>query len=496
MKHLLLPACLVLVGLTAIAAERISAPIEVNGYARVSSHDELLGFVNKTAAAAGSRVSVSIIGKTTQGRDIPLVVLSRDNMSTPRFHAFVFCSQHGNEPSGKEAALMLVAQAANGDLDQLLSHMDILLIPSVNPDGNEAAKRRNGAGADLNRDHLLLLQPETRAVHDVYNRLMPEATLDVHEFGAAGADWQRAGYVRAIDEQFGLPTNPNVSAALIAFGRTKLFPYLESRLRDAGIRFFNYSIGGGPGDTVRHSTTDINDGRQSLAIQHSFSLILEGRNGREMNDDLRRRVRGQLAAIRAYLTFAGDHTEEIASLVTTERRHLITAMGPLAMQMNHFPDGSVLTMPVKTYPAGNDSTVLLPYTPVVRTLHEVTRPWAYRIPRDQTQIIDLLGRHGVQTHVVGRDTMIDVEAYADVSFSTVVVEGDTAYIARPAARTVQCQCAAGDILVPVHQGRSTMIVSALEPSSLWGIAQYPAFSWMRSLQGQYPVYRVMSGPKQ
>jgi hypothetical protein len=47
------------------------------------------------------------------------------------------------------------------------------------------------------------------------------------------------------------------------------------------------------------------------------------------------------------------------------------------------------------------------------------------------------------------------------------------------------------VLVPVHQLRSTMIVSALEPSSLWGIAQYPAFAWMRNLNGEYPVYRIM-----
>ncbi len=490
MKCLITCLCLTLSTPGAGAAERISAPIEVNNFARVTSHDELLAFV-RDADNRSTRVTVTTIGKTTQGREIPLVILSRDGMATQRLRTFIFCQQHGNEPSGKEAALMLIAQAVREDLDQLLANTDILLIPSVNPDGNEAGMRRNGAGADLNRDHLLLFQPETRAVHGVYDRWMPEATLDVHEFGASGEEWRRAGYVRAIDEQFGLPTNQNVAPAIIALGRDKLFPFLESRLRNAGIRFFNYSIGGGPADTVRHSTTDINDGRQSLAILHSLSLILEGRNGRETNDDLRRRTRGQLSAMRSYLAFVADHANEISALVTAERRRLTFATGSLAMQMNHFPDGSLLTMPVTTYPGGKDSTVLLPYTPVVRTLFEVTRPRAYRIPHGQSQILGLLARHEVQTQVLERDTLLDVEAYTDVRFTTTMVEGDTAYIAQPEARKIRCQCSAGDVLVPVHQLRSTMIVSALEPSSLWGIAQYPAFAWMRDLNGEYPVYRIL-----
>jgi hypothetical protein len=491
---LLLSFCMICAPVVAGAVERISAPVETNNYARVTSHDELLAFL-KNADGLSNRVTVSIIGTTTQGREIPLVVLSRDGMANPRLRLMVLCQQHGNEPSGKEAALTLVAQAVREDLDQLLERMDILLIPCVNPDGNEAVTRRNGAGADLNRDHLLLLQPETRAVHEVYNRWMPEATLDVHEFAAAGDAWLNAGYYRSIDEQFGLPTNPNVAPSLRAFGKEHMFPFLETKLRDAGIRFFNYAIGGGPGDSVRHSTTDINDGRQSLAILHSFSCILEGRNGKGMSDELRRRVRGQLSAIRAYMMFVADHTKEISALVATERRQLAYARGPVAMQMNHFPDGTSLVMPVRTYPGEKDSTVLLPYNPVVRTLYEVSRPAAYRISRDQTQILDFLGRHGVLCSVLSRDTILDVEAYADVRFATTVVEGDTAYLAQPEARKTRVECFAGDALISVHQLRSTMLVSALEPSSLWGIAQYPAFAWLRNIQGEYPVYRVMPPQK-
>jgi hypothetical protein len=490
MRSFIVVSLLLSCALTATAGERILAPIETNNFARVTTHEELLAFLN-SADRLSPRVTVNMIGMTTLGRSIPLVILSRDGMANPRFRLMVFCQQHGNEPSGKEAALMLVAQAVREDLDRVLDQMDILLIPCVNPDGNEAGTRRNGANADLNRDHLLLLQPETQAVHEVYNRWMPEATLDVHEFGAAGNDWLQAGYYRSIDEQFGLPTNPNVSPNIRAFGKEHLFPFLEAKLRDAGIRFFNYAIGGGPSDSVRHSTTDINDGRQSLALLHSFSCILEGRNGRGMNDDLRRRVRGQLSAIRAYMQFAADHTKEIAALVSTERRQLPLLRGPVAMQMNHFPDGTQIAMPVRTYPGENDSTILLPYNPVVRTLYEVKRPFAYRIAANQMQILDLLGRHGVLCSVLSRDTVLDVEGYRDVRYATTVIEGDTQFVAQPVAQKLQLQCHAGDAIVPVYQLRSNTIVSALEPSSQWNIAQYPAFSWLRTIEGEYPVYRIM-----
>jgi murein tripeptide amidase MpaA len=171
-------------------------PIVVNQYERVTTHDELMQDV-QLLHSPSVLFQVSIEGKTSQGREIPMISISERHPSTnsPKVTVMVFCAQHGNEPSGKEAALIFVRECAEGKHDDLFKHLNLLLLPTMNPDGNEAATRVNGNKADLNRSHLTLVQPESRALHDVFERFRPEVTLDVHEFGTGGREWERAEYV-------------------------------------------------------------------------------------------------------------------------------------------------------------------------------------------------------------------------------------------------------------------------------------------------------------
>jgi len=79
-----------------------------------------------------------------------------------------FAQQHGNEQSGKEGAMLLAEWLLQDENQHLLDRMDFALIPQINPDGSEANKRRNGNNADLNRNHLILTEPETQALHQVF----------------------------------------------------------------------------------------------------------------------------------------------------------------------------------------------------------------------------------------------------------------------------------------------------------------------------------------
>ena len=55
--------------------------------------------------------------------------------------------------------------------ERLPEDVDLYLMPMLNPDGAEAHRRFTSTGADLNRDHLLLAQPETQALHRVARRI-------------------------------------------------------------------------------------------------------------------------------------------------------------------------------------------------------------------------------------------------------------------------------------------------------------------------------------
>src|SRR5450755_3007266 len=128
-------------------------------------------------------VRVSVEGRTAQGRAIYLVHLTTAAPgATPAWKVLFYAQQHGDEISGKDALLFLVRDiAAKPSL--LPKDVDLWILPMMNPDGAEAGTRRNAAGADLNRDHIALEQPETQALHRVVRRLRPHVAVDSHEFG-------------------------------------------------------------------------------------------------------------------------------------------------------------------------------------------------------------------------------------------------------------------------------------------------------------------------
>jgi hypothetical protein len=93
---------------------------------------------------------------------------------------------HGNEESGADASLdALYNLAARGDcvVDNILANAIVVVLPIQNPDGREAATRRNLNGFDMNRDWFARTQPETDGKLEVLRQYPPMLYVDAHEFG-------------------------------------------------------------------------------------------------------------------------------------------------------------------------------------------------------------------------------------------------------------------------------------------------------------------------
>jgi predicted deacylase len=116
----------------------------------------------------------------------------------------IFCQQHGDEPSGKEAALVL-ARDLRDKYKYLLESLDLILIPQLNPDGSEKGERRNANDMDLNRNHAILSEPESIALHKLFFQWMPEVALDVHEYNEITELWVSKGFVKDEEEKMGFP---------------------------------------------------------------------------------------------------------------------------------------------------------------------------------------------------------------------------------------------------------------------------------------------------
>jgi len=133
---------------------------------------------------------------------------------------------HANEVAGPQSALLLafeLADAQPGTVEAAwLERVVLLLVPSLNPDGQEATVAwyrkclgtpyegssppflyHRYAGHDNNRDFVYLTQPESRALNRfVYHEWHPQLFLDLHMMGSTGP--------RQFVPPFADPIAPNV----------------------------------------------------------------------------------------------------------------------------------------------------------------------------------------------------------------------------------------------------------------------------------------------
>ena len=251
----------VIVGAAALAAAAVDVPsprdvlqLEVGrdrvlaDYAQTRSYLSALG-------DASSRVDVMDFGATVEGRQMIAAVISSPanlarldvlrrawaQIADPRelgedereallsdlpSCALIIAGIHSNEVAGTQSALVLahrLAAAPDGSPPAgWLERTVVVLVPSVNPDGQDAVVRwyrrwlgtphegagppslyHRYAGHDNNRDFVFLTQPESRNLNRlVYREWHPQVFLDVHQMGTTGP--------RQFVPPFAEPLAPNV----------------------------------------------------------------------------------------------------------------------------------------------------------------------------------------------------------------------------------------------------------------------------------------------
>lgn len=473
-------------------------PLEQNNFEELTSYGDVFTFVVELDRRS-EWITMDTLGVSVEGRVIPYMKISNGNFGEDRLNKLVvllFAQQHGNEPSGKEAVLALARDFALGRHDDLLEHLDILLVPQVNPDGAERHERRNADNVDLNRSHLILNAPETIALRDLFYAWEPYVTVDIHEYQPRTSSWLEKGFIKLFDEQYGLVTNLNTDETIRLFSEKEFLPYAEREITGAGYTFHNYLVGSP--DRIRYSTTSINDGRQGFGILDTFSLILEGKNGRTPTDNIKRRTEAQQHALETLLRFCRDKKSDILSIVRSARRNLITSeQDEFVLTMSRQKDGSVLSIPVlqvnpvnDDYEVGDTTIVDIDnYYPLVVKEEITTMPDAYLIPGSEERIIELLEKHHVLMKHLEEGEVHRGEYYIISQFTTIELEETEVTFPEIRKEPAMHIAREGDVLVLADQLQRLMIATALEPQSMHGLLQY---NELRHLQqtGRYPIVRI------
>jgi hypothetical protein len=471
-------------------------PPAVKGdFSKVTSYEELSAFVQQLDDQS-DLLNVEICGQSEQDRNIYALKFSASEFGTDptKIRALIFAQQHGNEQSGKEGSLMLAYELLKEENRYLFDKIDLALIPQVNPDGSEVNERFNANGMDLNRNHLILTERETQAIHWIFDQYLFEVTMDVHEYSPYSEEWKSYGYRKNSEITLGTTTNPNISRKIRQLSGKEFLPFIFKYLTDRGFTSFEYCPGGPPEiNYIRHSTFDINDGRQSLGIQNTFSFIQEGMNGADSYvENLERRAEGQLAGMRGMLEYVFLNAEKIKNLVTKERKKLIAGNSgrTISIQSEHTANGQKLELPLFSYFSGNDTMVTVnDYRPVVKSTYNVKIPAGYLVPKE---LAPWVNRHSFIHSVFPGMENLRIEQYFINGIDSIDFEGDMTVYPSVTIMEPKDNIVFDDyIYLPAAQLNGKKIILALEPKSVLGLVTYKYYDNLLKFGEAYPVLRVV-----
>lgn len=300
-----------------------------------TSHEGELSFL-AAVDEASDRVLVETIGRTKEGRPLHLVRLGypapASRAAALRRPTTLFvCTQHGNEPAGREACLQRLRDLAFTDDAELIAQLEnqtILFVPSANPDGREANGRGNADGTDINRDHLNLETPESRAVAAVVRDWQPEAVVDLHEYGPS---------LPALydDEVLVLwPRNLNVDEDVHAQAKELALDFITADEESAGYTTDEYGQYELADQDIHQSAGDGDEGiaRNTMGLRHSLGILVETRvdgdprNGPQELEDPAvrlRRVAAHTVAVDATLRFMRERGDEVAKVTAAARKKAV-----------------------------------------------------------------------------------------------------------------------------------------------------------------------------
>jgi len=440
-------------------------------------------------------IRVTVEGRTAEGRAVYLAHATRGG--NPSFRVLFYAQQHGDEVSGKDALLYLLREIANRP-ERLPAGIDLWILPMMNPDGAERGTRRNAAGADLNRDHILLEQPETQALHRVVRRVRPHLAVDCHEFTRDSEDRRQRGWIAWPDITMDGLNNPLFDPAVVAAAE-RWVRESEAPEAAAGHPFLRYSVGGLPPDEEqRHSAPDIDGGLNAVGMYGGLSFIIEAavRRGPDAPpDDLAKRVDAYLVLLRRFLDETAHRAEDLAAVEASRRRPPPRFIPTNYLWVN--PGFTITDFPVLELATGR--TVRIPTANMMTTMAVKTAlpaPLGYAIePRAAADYALVLERQGIPFETLAAPRTVGAQRCDLLRLEETF---DDLYSRYEGRQIVQCRAAAaeelpaGTLWVPLEGEAAVRAALVLEPAALYGVYQYPRFRSHAATGAALPIVRVTS----
>ncbi len=487
-------------------------------------HADVITFVARLATSS-SVVQLTEMGKSFEGRSMPLMILANPPISTPaeakasgKLVVYAQGGIHSGECCGKEALQMLAREIASNPDHPLLKHLVILLAPIYNPDGNERVRKNNrpgqdgpvdgmgqratAEGYDLNRDNTKLDSPEAQSLSRVMNTWDPLLVIDTHTTN---------GSYHQNTLTFDGPVNPAGDARIIDFVRETYLPAISKSV-EAETGYKTTFYGNSNRDKTKWTTYEGRPrfGTRARGIRGIVSILTEAYKYAPYKD----RILCTKAIVDHLFRYAAEHRDTFTRLVGKVRTDTVArgrdpkpddkvavraeiARIPKNIMIHGWvekvPEGATGRR-ARTRPTKEKKTYEMEHWGAYKATHSVTRPFAYAYPASLTGLTAKLKQHGIPVAVAPSGVTVSAEVY----------KIDTITRARrPFQKHVMVTLGVSKSVVPAHPLESdilivrtahplgNLIVYLLEPEAEDGLAAWNVLDDALSEGGAFPVVRVM-----
>ena len=494
---------------------------EASSYQETSLHADVMEFLADLGGRGDPRLHLGGFGKSPQGRELPLAVVSAHGVRTPAESrakdlpvVLLLGGIHAGEVEGKESILMLLRDILDGAHAELVSRFTLVAAPLFNPDGNDAidpknralhlprlegqigpakvGTRVNASGINLNRDYLRQAAPEMRQLQaGVLQVWEPELTIDTHATN---------GSVHRFAMTYDVPhTVESGRAEPIAFMREKMMPAVTAQLaREHELLagwYGNFVEDERALDARRDADPAAPVGEGWMTYPHHprfggnyrgltsrLDLLLECYSYLEFPD----RVRTTYATVLEALRYVAAHPDDVMQVVAQSR----APRDRIAVRYRLDAFDAPIEIPTRT-PRTLDGA---PSTAIVRHFSRfvgttvVDRPPAYVIP---AEVAAHLARHGLATEPAAGARAVDVATVSGFGAEggRKILEASEVGDLRVEWRSERRELPAGAHIVRTDQPLGAIAVYLCEPESDDGAVEnglVPA----PALGAEFPIWRA------
>lgn len=535
MKSILL-ACLVLstcqVQAQRIWPEGLILTPEKSDFVKTSTYADVLTFL-EAIKSSSQEVHLASMGKSLEGKDIPVAILSRPKITTAeearasgKLIVYIQGNIHAGEVEGKESVMMLMRDILLGDKKYLLDNQIVLFAPIYNTDSNdkmekgrrpsqedsplEVGIRENSAGLDLNRDGVKMEALETNGLFEnIIVPWDPHLFVDLHTTNGTWHAWsltwapsyhyagEKTTYDYTLNTMLKRITESAKKKYDLNFG-----PYGEYDIREAWPpkKFYTYN---------HHPRYLVNQ----FSLRNRLAILSEAFS----HERFYQRIYSTYSFVTEILEHTNSHAKEIQEVTKQADANTIQTFSNDAgkakkgvrfkmvelEKINDFPtyDYVAYTKPDGSKGFYRTGKVVhysdVEYHAKFEVEVESTIPKGYIIPSAFIAVAENLMKHGIKVTVLSKSLTKEGEVFQIGDLVKSQQKFECHFMARAYGKFVprKKKFSKGDYLVALAQPLGNLAFYLLEPESDDGLIAWNYFDAYLEKQGikdrpvEYPVFK-------